>query len=293
MSSANANNRNKRPRQQQAFDSSRRGRPNRRRTAPPPPPPKTCSECSGEQPKYKCPKCREPYCSIVCCRKHKEKDCEASAVATKDKAAATGAQKSKYLPSDQLTRDPIQNSKLQREQLVEDYDEDLDEGWKITKHMMDEMDKSDWLRKELQDGGLRQLIHEVYGSSRNVIRSGGNAASATTYQEEALANLQSQYPNFRIFLEKLKVMTGILERQQVNEEEEEDLSSWLEYTRSSDDVGPLALKPLPSREEFLPPPPPEQAASSSEEETSSSSENGSSSDESDASSDASSESEAE
>jgi hypothetical protein len=167
---------------------------------------------------------------------------------------------------------------------VEDYDEDLDEGWKITKHMMDEMDKSDWLRKELQDGGLRQLIHEVYGSSRNVIRSGGNSASATTYQEEALANLQSQYPNFRIFLEKLKVMTGILERQQVNEEEEEDLSSWLEYTRTSDDVGPLALKPLPSRQEFPLPPVPEQAASSSEKETSSSSENESSSDGSDSSS---------
>jgi hypothetical protein len=267
-------NKNKRPRQ--AFDS-RRGRPRRRTGPAPPPPPKTCSECSAEQPKYKCPKCWEPYCSIVCCRKHKEKDCKAEAAATKDQAAAAGAQKSKYLPSDQLSKDPIQNSKLQREQFVEDYDEDLDEGWKITKDMMDEMDKSDWLRKELQDGGLRQLIHEVYGSSRNVIRSGGNA-SATTYQEEALANLQSQYPNFRIFLEKLKVMTGILERQQVHEGQEEDLSSWLEYTRTSDDVGPLALKPLPSRQEFPLPPEPDQAASSSEKETSSSSENESSSD---------------
>ncbi|XP_063624826.1 zinc finger HIT domain-containing protein 3 [Cydia splendana] len=36
----------------------------------------SCIQC-GEQSKYKCPKCRQPYCSVVCCQKHKETPCEA------------------------------------------------------------------------------------------------------------------------------------------------------------------------------------------------------------------------
>ncbi|VVC86643.1 unnamed protein product [Leptidea sinapis] len=29
----------------------------------------------GGLPKYKCPTCEEPYCSVSCCKKHKEKPC--------------------------------------------------------------------------------------------------------------------------------------------------------------------------------------------------------------------------
>ena len=32
---------------------------------------KKCVVCSAEGAKYKCPNCREPYCSVACCRKHK------------------------------------------------------------------------------------------------------------------------------------------------------------------------------------------------------------------------------
>ncbi|GBP70342.1 Zinc finger HIT domain-containing protein 3 [Eumeta japonica] len=34
-----------------------------------------CFEC-GDVSKYKCPTCRMPYCSMVCCKKHKEKPCK-------------------------------------------------------------------------------------------------------------------------------------------------------------------------------------------------------------------------
>ena len=34
-----------------------------------------CCVCSGSTPKYKCPKCLAPYCSVVCCKSHKEKGC--------------------------------------------------------------------------------------------------------------------------------------------------------------------------------------------------------------------------
>jgi hypothetical protein len=43
-----------------------------------------------------------------------------------------------------------------------DEDEDLDaDGWWITREMMDGIDNSDWLRKELSDGGLRQIIAKI------------------------------------------------------------------------------------------------------------------------------------
>ncbi|KAI7892185.1 uncharacterized protein EV154DRAFT_505908 [Mucor mucedo] len=37
-----------------------------------------CKICEKEQSKYKCPKCRAPYCSLVCFKKHKETPCEFS-----------------------------------------------------------------------------------------------------------------------------------------------------------------------------------------------------------------------
>ena len=32
-----------------------------------------CVVCGSDDGRYKCPKCREPYCSVKCCREHKEK----------------------------------------------------------------------------------------------------------------------------------------------------------------------------------------------------------------------------
>ncbi|XP_039753392.1 zinc finger HIT domain-containing protein 3 [Pararge aegeria] len=34
----------------------------------------SCVQCSNES-KYKCPTCREPYCSVACCKLHKEMLC--------------------------------------------------------------------------------------------------------------------------------------------------------------------------------------------------------------------------
>lgn len=244
------------------YPNNKRPRDKGRRQQPPPPPKPTCAECdTSEPPKYKCPKCRVPYCSIACCRAHKEKQCVAVADVEPTK------KKSKYLPSDLLARDPIQNAAQQR-QILDD-DDDLDDDMKITKSMMSAMDKSDWLQSELQDGGLRQLIHQVVTASNNVTRSG-----TMTHQEELLNTLQTKYPNFHVFVDKLKVMTGVLERQ-AGEGEEEDLEDWLKYVNRVDDLGPLALKGLPSRRALAPPTEEEVAASSSAEDESSSSDDGS------------------
>jgi hypothetical protein len=193
-------------------------------------------ECKAEKPKYKCPKCWAAYCSVACCRDHKQNTCQGTT------EASSSTKTSRYLPSDLLTRDPIEGAKQQR--LQQQIDEDLDEGWKITQEMMNTMDKSDWLREELTDGGLRQLIHQVCTASTNVASTRGK-----TFQEEELEMLQSKYSNFRVFLDKLKVLTGVLERPDDYHESTED---WLKHAQGYN-MGPLALKPLPTRRVVLPP----------------------------------------
>ncbi|XP_059607359.1 zinc finger HIT domain-containing protein 3 [Phlebotomus argentipes] len=36
-----------------------------------------CVICEENSAKYKCPTCAVPYCSVVCCKKHKESPCDA------------------------------------------------------------------------------------------------------------------------------------------------------------------------------------------------------------------------
>ena len=51
-------------------------------------------------------------------------------------------------------------------------DSDLDNlGWRITREMMDRVDSSDWLRSELEDGGLRRMIFEIDEADLEALRS--------------------------------------------------------------------------------------------------------------------------
>jgi hypothetical protein len=145
--------------------------------------------------------------------------------------------KSKYLPSDLLLRDPLENA-IQRRRQASEEEEDLAEGWKITKEMMDKMDNCEWLQSELEDGGLRQIIHQVCDSS-NAVAHGQN-----THQEVSLEQAKAKYPNFGRFMDKLLVLTGVLERQELQDDEE--LDDWLKR-ENDEELGPLALVPIPCR----------------------------------------------
>lgn len=103
--------------------------------------------------------------------------------------------------------------------------------------MMDKMDNCDWLRTELQDGGLRQIIHQVCEASNTV------AHGQKTHQEVALEQAKSRYPTFERFMDKLLVLTGVLERQEIDE----DLDDWLQRD-DADGLGPLALVPIPRKQ---------------------------------------------
>jgi hypothetical protein len=240
------NNGRKRPRPKPNQDS-RRGRPRRQPNLPKLPPKPSCVVCQTfESVQYKCPKCRVPYCSVVCCKQHKE-ICN-NGVPPTDKPVESSISKlkskSNYLPPDLLVQDPVTHGQRARKELEDNDDDDsLEEGWKITQEAMETMDRSDWLRKELKDGGLRQIIFRVMNASDKVEKHG------RTPQEEELERTKANYPPFGNFMDKLLVLAGILERQQEDDEEELlPLGEWLQEQVDREELQQsLALKPIPRR----------------------------------------------
>lgn len=191
---------------------------------------------------------------MKCCREHKEKcpvlvaaaaaaangnpdDADKNANTINGTAAAgsssgeskdvSGKRKSKYLPSDALTADPLENAVKRRRMLDEDDSDSDDEGtgWRLTREMMDRIDNSQWLRNELADGGLRQLIGEIdapdeaaaaqgsyhrrrYNHSRNRFAEMGKVKMSP--RELALEKARRTNPNFGRFMDKLLLTAGIL-----------------------------------------------------------------------------------
>lgn len=189
------------------------------------PPTPQCSVCQEAEPKYKCPKCRVTYCSISCYRKHKEENCVPSLSSNPIEQPKT----SKYATIGIVNGNPIPIRKRERSDF-----EDLDDDWKMNGEMIQKMQKSDWLRGELADSGLQHLIQRVVFSS-NIVGKNNH-----TEQEFLLENLKKEYPQFKRFLDKLLVITGVLQRQ--CEDAEMGLSEWLE--KDVEDTHPLLLKPL-------------------------------------------------
>jgi len=214
------------------------------------PPPKSkpcCVVCGSDDGKYKCPKCREPYCSVKCCREHKEKCPALAAVATNpddvddnnnqntsgtatassiDPKDAPEKKASRYLPSDDLTADPLENAVKRRRMLNEDEDDASsdDEGWRLTREMMDRIDNSPWLRAELADGGLRQMVCEIDGADEAARQGGGSyhrrrrnhfaGGMGKTVQmsprELALEKARRTNPNFGRFVDRMLLTAGVL-----------------------------------------------------------------------------------
>jgi hypothetical protein len=176
------------------------------------------------------------YCSVVCCRKHKEESCNTETAEKVAACAGAGAlaPKSKYVEGN-LPTDPIPHRRTEGDP---DPYEDLDESWKMTDRMIELMQGSEWLRTELQDSGLRHLILKVVAASNIVGRN------EQTEQEQEIEQIKSDYPHFKRFIDKFLVLTGVLERQK--EDAEIDMKKWLE--RESGDTHPLILKPIAGRQ---------------------------------------------
>jgi len=210
-----------------------------------------CSVCNTvEEPKYKCPKCRDTYCSIQCCRDHKAQGCSSNKKETADSSVAeessAAAATSRYLPNEELekiAKDASLQSKLTKEDEDDDDDDDdddMEEGWKLTDSMTEAVKSSQWLKAELKDQGLRHLISRIVAASALTRRH-----QKTTIQQDLLEQFKADYPRFNEFLDKLLVTTDVLERH--GEAAEMDLKDWLKQegkTKSSQ----LVLKPVPTKE---------------------------------------------
>ncbi|GAX13645.1 hypothetical protein FisN_14Lu344 [Fistulifera solaris] len=167
-----------------------------------------CSVCEQvPQPKYKCPKCRATYCNIACCRQHKENGCATTSAVT---VATEATANSKYVR---------EASKLAPEKLVarkrssqgNGNAEDREEGWIITSEMKTRLQTNDWLRKELRDAGLRQLLVQIYEAPNVVSKKKRHGFNAQTEQEQVLEKIKEENPQFKSFLDKLSLVAGVLE----------------------------------------------------------------------------------
>ena len=226
-----------------------------------------CSVCSVDDPKYKCPKCRSTYCGIDCCRKHKEEFCplgntsESKEWKQSDDVVENLMQTfppSRYLSKLELAQIQDKNKfdlnelqkKLRGDALADD---DLGPGWKMTGDMVEMMRKSSWLRDEVADFGLQQLIVKIASSSGNIVNANRRGYSSSspqfstnviTYREQLLSDIKSQYPQFQIFVDKLLYLTGIYER---SDRTENDSNGTIDESLSKVKHATFSLKPLPQR----------------------------------------------
>lgn len=242
---------------------SQRKRQRKRQEKPPAPKP-ACCVCSVDDtpPQYKCPRCNAQYCSVACCKKHKE-------TCSQEKKPQEGKIENPSKYANQLPFLLTSNQSLSRRGDLEDDDDDdddsMDEEWKMNEEMKTTLSRSQWLRNELKDGGLKDLIAQIV--------SAGNG------KHLVLQQVKERYPIFKTFLDKLLLVAGVLERQDAGGDEEEEPFEELLERDWDEDRPTLALKSRNIR--VLPVFEPIQHSSSSSE---SSDESDSSSEESDSSS---------
>ena len=202
--------------------------------------------------RYKCPKCRTPFCCVQCSKEHKNQ-CPATTVATNnlDNTVATRSgsdvqvdTKSQYLPSAILKS----NQAVRKRKRTKDEDqvdsEDDEPGFNITTEMKTRLEQSPWLRKELQDGGLQCLISMIDAASddeqedgdkkhfnHKKSRGGTNKYEGITPRVLALARSKSSHPKFASFIDQMLLTAGVL--QPVEGAESEGQLSLVPVTRRS------------------------------------------------------------
>lgn len=240
-----------------------------------------CGVCGeSNNAKYKCPKCRLPYCSVKCCKDHKvtcipriqrnvDIDNQTSGESHRNSVVASfnGTRTvSKYLAAEELTQDPLLNSVKRKKMLRENEDDPEDEGWRITQEMMDRIDKSEWLRKELADGGLRQIIAQIdnadddyYEETTSRKRNGQQGkrkkllGGVKDYEHEPspreleLMKAKRLNPNFANFIDRLMLIAGVLvesDKKTVEQEVVTYLNAHGHGDEPPSNMGVLSLAPI-------------------------------------------------
>ncbi|EJK77753.1 hypothetical protein THAOC_00393 [Thalassiosira oceanica] len=153
--------------------------------------------------------------------------------------------KSKYLRSSQ------QASRRRRRTSQDSDDSNDDEpGWNITEEMKTRLRGSSWLKDELRDGGLRQLIEQIDGASDDdgennrserqmQMRVQRNRGVSVSPRELELARTRHSHPKFASFIDKFLLTAGVL--QPADGRKSEGIESLME------EPGQLVLAPIPRR----------------------------------------------
>jgi len=220
--------------------------------------------------RYKCPKCRAPFCCVQCSKDHKANHCVAnkslaesisdaqSTAISNINNSTTAVEQSKYLPSKELI--PTTQPKRKRPRhTAEADDSDNDEpGWQITQQMKQQISQSKWIQSELKDGGLRQLIDSIDCAS-DVEEDDDNSKPHGGYKGQqqkkdnnkisprvlALARAKHRHPKFASFVDEMLLTAGVLQPAAGgNGGGEGMLANILEGQGGR---GPLVLAPVPRR----------------------------------------------
>ena len=106
-----------------------------------------------------------------------------------------------------------------------------EEGWALTSQMKDAMKKSENIRKELADGGLRTII-------QNIVNCGGGWRG----RNQALSEAKRQCPMFAKFVDEVLLVTGVVSKHDQGISESDAISNALLGIH-----GGVILNPLPQK----------------------------------------------
>ena len=211
---------------------------------------------SGKEARYRDPKTELPYHSLVEFKEIRRR-LEAGELQPASKAppgetsASSAVGKSKYLRSNPDGGSDRQASRRRRRASQDSDDSNDDEpGWNITEDMKTRLRDSSWLKKELRDGGLRQLIEQIDGASDDdgeknsserqmQMRVQRNRGVSVSPRELELARTRHTHTKFASFIDKLLLTAGVL--QPADGRKSEGIESLLE------EPGQLVLAPIPRR----------------------------------------------
>ena len=192
--------------------------------------------------RYKCPKCRTPFCCVQCSKDHRANNClPTSSSSRKKEEGDDDDDNSTNVEDESITVDSKLHTTKKHKRRKDDNDEDYDDepGWNITPQMKELLHDSTWLRSTLQtEVGLRQLIHDIDGASdievddddddddttATATATGGDGHKYIKKQRNkdedisprivALARAKYTHPKFAYFIDKLLVTAGVLQQQQ-------------------------------------------------------------------------------
>lgn len=125
---------------------------------------KACQVCNENAFKYKCPKCRIPYCSVVCYKKHQEEKCgepkkeDISQVEPEPAVAEIAV--------------PVVNSP----------------EWKLSIKQLDQLESSTYVKNAVKDTRLQAVIRQIDGAED---------------REEALEKMMATDPHFKTFVDQM------------------------------------------------------------------------------------------